>query len=80
MSRSYTLEEIDRMRKAIRARIWNEAWGWYANYDGPAEPVKDFERSVPIRIEDEVRTLMAGGVSVEEVEKQYIAAGDGGKQ
>ena len=57
--RTYTMGDIDRMRKAIDWNIIPEGQPYY-----PAEK--------NAQVEDRLRTYMLAGVSPEEVEQKYV--------
>lgn len=69
--RAYTVSEIDRMRAAVRINLtWKINDGWSLS--------SDQERLKVFRIEEELRTYMLAGVSIEDLEREAKAEYDRG--
>lgn len=81
--RKYSLDEIDRMREAVRAL--NPIGGpVFYGPDGPSPPARLALDSNARTVEDRLRTYMLGGVGPEELEAKAargmgVRAGSGGE-
>lgn len=77
MEHRYSLDEIDRMRAALRRKFQPAPPSFQTasavSYVGksPFDYYQEALAAVPARAEDELRTCMMGGVRPEELEERY---------